>query len=334
MAAKGILFDREAVTKAINATETKTEALEALGLVAHADNFRRIVDACIRFDLPVPQRREAKKVSEKSDEEISLAVSNSDMTFRSILDQLGMSSNNQLRAELEQRLLSLGLKTPSHRKRSLSAKWSKENLERIISGLPVSKRNKLNVLRAMGLSSAHKNYVKLESMLEQHGIPPVGTPIRSRNSDSIESGWRSDDALRKQILSIAPDYANSQVIAHHLIENYDGLDFSVQTVATFVKRLTEQNGVVIGSRYIDPRLSANSKISRATVKPLFSSLPGVNPELCSECGLESVWNGKPIVMHLDHIDGDTSHNDPSNLRFLCPNCHSQTETYCRLKFTS
>lgn len=47
---------------------------------------------------------------------------------------------------------------------------------------------------------------------------------------------------------------------------------------------------------------------------------------CSNCSLSS-WNNKPITLDLDHIDGDSSNNTFENLRFLCPNCHSQTDTY-------
>ena len=49
---------------------------------------------------------------------------------------------------------------------------------------------------------------------------------------------------------------------------------------------------------------------------------------CAECGLGEEWNGQPISLHLDHING--AHNDHriENLRILCPNCHSQTDTYC------
>lgn len=51
------------------------------------------------------------------------------------------------------------------------------------------------------------------------------------------------------------------------------------------------------------------------------------PEQCSECGLPPEWNGKPIVLQIDHKDGNGINNLPSNVRFLCPNCHSQTETF-------
>ena len=51
---------------------------------------------------------------------------------------------------------------------------------------------------------------------------------------------------------------------------------------------------------------------------------------CSECGITE-WNGKPIVLQLDHINGDNRDHRLENLRLLCPNCHSQTETYSRKK---
>lgn len=47
---------------------------------------------------------------------------------------------------------------------------------------------------------------------------------------------------------------------------------------------------------------------------------------CEECGLDQ-WQGKDLTLELDHINGDTSDNTRSNLRFLCPNCHSQTDTW-------
>jgi hypothetical protein len=57
------------------------------------------------------------------------------------------------------------------------------------------------------------------------------------------------------------------------------------------------------------------------------------PYVCSECKLEELWNGKPINLQLDHKNGNSKDHRLENLRFLCPNCHSQTDTYCgrRLK---
>lgn len=48
---------------------------------------------------------------------------------------------------------------------------------------------------------------------------------------------------------------------------------------------------------------------------------------CSCCGIEE-WQGNPITLQLDHVNGDGSDHKLSNLRLLCPNCHSQTDTWC------
>lgn len=57
---------------------------------------------------------------------------------------------------------------------------------------------------------------------------------------------------------------------------------------------------------------------------------GLKKYKCEECGLTE-WNGKKISLHLDHKNGDNLDNRLENLRILCPNCHSQTETYCNSK---
>ena len=49
---------------------------------------------------------------------------------------------------------------------------------------------------------------------------------------------------------------------------------------------------------------------------------------CSRCGL-SEWRGCPISIQIDHINGDRDDHRLENLRMLCPNCHSQMETWGR-----
>lgn len=53
---------------------------------------------------------------------------------------------------------------------------------------------------------------------------------------------------------------------------------------------------------------------------------GIKENKCEKCSLKE-WLNKPLTCELDHIDGDTRNNRLSNLRMLCPNCHSQTPTF-------
>ena len=47
---------------------------------------------------------------------------------------------------------------------------------------------------------------------------------------------------------------------------------------------------------------------------------------CACCRINE-WLGQPISLQLDHINGNNRDHRIENLRFLCPNCHAQTETY-------
>lgn len=54
---------------------------------------------------------------------------------------------------------------------------------------------------------------------------------------------------------------------------------------------------------------------------------GIFPEECAECGIKN-WNSKKLVFQLDHINGENKDHRLENLRLLCPNCHSQSDTWC------
>lgn len=49
---------------------------------------------------------------------------------------------------------------------------------------------------------------------------------------------------------------------------------------------------------------------------------------CAICQMDPIWNGKPLKFQLDHINGRIN-NNRENLRVVCPNCHSQTDNFCR-----
>lgn len=96
----------------------------------------------------------------------------------------------------------------------------------------------------------------------------------------------------------------------HFIDCRDGKhNTSYVSKNEFLQRL--QRG-----SFIDPKWMKRKLIEFSFVK-----------NECSECGQQPIWNNKPLTIHLDHIDGDFLNNEISNLRMLCPHCHTQTPTY-------
>lgn len=102
------------------------------------------------------------------------------------------------------------------------------------------------------------------------------------------------------------------------------------TIKSFIK--TRANELCLSlehfkkNRSIDERLS--DKFPHLSKPPLRHDLIKIGREYkCEECGLGPVWNNKKLTIQVDHINGDNLNHNPDNLRFLCPNCHSQTETF-------
>lgn len=91
--------------------------------------------------------------------------------------------------------------------------------------------------------------------------------------------------------------------------------------ATFHK--AQQRGVV---PYVkgNPLVGLKTQTRRGTLKRALIRVG--TPNHCAICQL-TTWLGKPLSLQLDHIDGNKHNNDLSNLRLLCPNCHSQTDTF-------
>ena len=73
-----------------------------------------------------------------------------------------------------------------------------------------------------------------------------------------------------------------------------------------------------------PRIEAGNCAGPDALKKYLKEKFG---DKCSECGQLPIWHGKELVLQLDHRDGNSDNNFPSNIRLLCPQCHSQTENF-------
>lgn len=74
------------------------------------------------------------------------------------------------------------------------------------------------------------------------------------------------------------------------------------------------------------KTSGNSTSSKSYLRKQLTEFHQL-PYQCAICGMEPEWNGQELVLQIDHINGDHKDNRVENLRFVCPNCHSQTATF-------
>jgi len=95
----------------------------------------------------------------------------------------------------------------------------------------------------------------------------------------------------------------------------DTSHFVKSTKGRFKPRYTAESALV-----------EHSSVQRGSLNALLKRL-GLYTGVCTECGVNDTWQGRPLTLEIDHINGICTDNRAKNLRWLCPNCHSQTDTY-------
>lgn len=95
--------------------------------------------------------------------------------------------------------------------------------------------------------------------------------------------------------------------------NEYNIDTSHFTMGNIIKR--NENNV-----FINNSTASQQTLRRWYVKGQYT------PYECSICGQQPFWQGKPLTLILDHINGENHNNELSNLRWVCPNCNQQLDT--------
>jgi 5-methylcytosine-specific restriction endonuclease McrA len=84
------------------------------------------------------------------------------------------------------------------------------------------------------------------------------------------------------------------------------------------------SGVSLFKKTVETFLDGEIPKHPETIKKCIEYIKGTQ---CVICGNEGTHMNSPLTLQLDHIDGNSDNESLSNLRLLCPNCHSQTPTY-------
>ena len=198
--------------------------------------------------------------------------------------------------------------------------WTDAQLVELVS----SKSNATEVLEALGLSRG--SYVYLQEHIKRLGVSTNHwSHLRREWTDAqlTESvGLRFSMAAVLVDLGLKGTGGNYRSLWGHIkrlglaTTHWTGQGHLRGKTHSWTKKVPLSEVLVENSTF------STTHLSKRLVKE------GVLRYECSEpdC-LLSAWKGKPISLHLDHKNGVHTDNRLENLRLLCPNCHSQTETY-------
>jgi len=215
-----------------------------------------------------------------------------------------------------------------------STKYTREVLEPIVK----SSRSLADVMRKLGLQPTGGNYRHISLRLRRSGVDTSHfrtATLRSRVASVDVEELRRLVSVHVSVAAVTRDLglaingrAATEVSAR--IKSL-GLDTSHFTGAAWTRGKTCETDDTL--RRARAKLRLRDEDVFVANSPLYAGSALVPrlmergwPYACAWCGI-SRWRDKRLVLHLDHANGIHNDNRLENLRLLCPNCHSQTETY-------
>jgi len=140
---------------------------------------------------------------------------------------------------------------------------------------------------------------------------------------AVKESFNAAEAARK--LNLTDAGSTTTRIRKLAISN--GLDITHWTGRLWAKGKTTLDDPRIRKQKSTEEIFAlNSNASPAYVRKLILN-KNLLEHICQVCKNGPTWESKPLTLQLDHINGDRKDHRLENLRWICPNCHSQTDTY-------
>ncbi len=189
--------------------------------------------------------------------------------------------------------------------------------------------NLRQLLQALGVAAYGGNYDVIRHRLRLLGVhdPRFARTTRTRSSTPV-----APEELSRAI-GLADSYAQAARLLG--LGEGTGAQRRVKRMAQAAGLDTSHmlgkasgRGVRPGGRAPEPLETVLVRGRRVHTANLRQRLlrEGVLARVCAKCQRDE-WQGQPIPLELDHINGERSDNRLENLRVLCPNCHAQTSTY-------
>jgi predicted RNA-binding Zn-ribbon protein involved in translation (DUF1610 family) len=322
------IYDFTQLTELVACSRNWNDLMRNLGVDISGGRRKQLQKMVGGFGLDTSHFAQASPWTKYSDSAIAAAVAVS-TNLRETAQQLGAVPASGTLSHLRRRIARARIDV-SHfplmnRTANPDLPFTREELEQAVR----SGRSVREVARLLGVAkddsgtrrALHRAIKQLELDTAHFSTAAVAfdeTALRTAVAESASFA----QVMRR--FGLAPDSGNHRKVRAHI--HRLGLDTS-----HFTRRSTD----------LPPRLNAQKPATdvlrvlpvgspRLTHLRLRRALEAIDtPYQCSSCGNLGEWMGRPITLQIDHISGDWLDNRIENLRFLCPNCHAQTATWCR-----
>lgn len=148
---------------------------------------------------------------------------------------------------------------------------------------------------------------------------PIWTTSREKMQNLMDSCESFVDVLTK--LGLDAYSGNHRTLKERIREDGLSTERLVEKRKEFISKLSINKKIPISKILVENSTYGTKHLKKRIVKE------GLLPHHCSGCGNKGEWMEKKLVLQLEHKNGDSRDHRLENLCFLCPNCHSQTETY-------
>jgi 5-methylcytosine-specific restriction endonuclease McrA len=184
-------------------------------------------------------------------------------------------------------------------------------------------RTVADLCRRLGIVPRGGNYEVVRRLAARLGVRIDTTQQRARQPLPDEAALREAVATSRSMAGVLrvlglPDAGGTRARVRRAIDRH-GLDTAHHQGQGWNRGQRDQRVRTRLGDLADGRARTGTTVKRVLLREGW-------PARCARCERET-WLGGTIPLELDHIDGDRTNNEPTNLRLLCPNCHALTPTY-------
>ncbi|MET8374947.1 HNH endonuclease signature motif containing protein [Streptomyces microflavus] len=319
-------YTRERLEEAIAASANWTDLMRRLGLPENGGRRRTLQRKAAEYELDTSHFKQRSPWKKYPDSAIAAAVKCS-TSLREVVNKLGVPPASGTLSHIGRGIAAAGIDVshfPGLNRPQLDLPFTTAELR----AAAASAESIRGTARSLGIPDDGRSRSALASLLRRRGVDTS----HFRNARLAVP----EDALRHAVprstsyadvmraLGLEVNDTNHRRVRRKTVQlKLDTGHFIRRSWTT--QQVPEPRAIAPTTLVVKPPGSSRTNRTR-----LHRALQEVGVAYrCMSCGNPGEWLGQSFTLQIDHINGDWLDNRAENLRYLCPNCHALTETWCR-----